>query len=165
MFRLRLPLAAGAAPRPEVPAGMAGGGALDGIAGSLVILIETDEATLAAMTHLLDRWDCHVLPTRGPAELRRLAPQLERAPDLVISDYHLDDGADGLSEVAALRQAYGAGLPGILVSADHSEAVAAAARAAGCELLRKPVRPAALRALMVHLLGTAARIDATVGGY
>lgn len=152
IFRLRVPLAAGVAPVPETGPGMQGIAALSGIAGTLVVLIENDEATLSAMTQLLDRWSCHVLPVRNPAELQRLAPQLERRPDIVVTDYHLDDGVNGLSLIARLRRDFRAALPAIVVSADHSEEVAAAARAAGCELLRKPVRPAALRALMVHLL-------------
>ncbi|MDO9709731.1 NahK/ErcS family hybrid sensor histidine kinase/response regulator [Paracraurococcus lichenis] len=155
VFRLRLPLAAGLPAAPEPGPDRAGSRAPGGIAGTLLVLIENDEPTLTAMTQLLDRWDCHVLPVRSRDELQRLAPQLERRPDIVITDYHLDDGVDGLSLIARLRRDFRAALPAIVVSADHSEAVAAAARAAGCEMLRKPVRPAALRALLVHLLSAA----------
>jgi signal transduction histidine kinase len=162
VFGLRLPLAVGLPVAPEAGPGAQGGGALSGIAGTLVILIENDEATLTAMTQLLDRWHCHVLPVRNQAELQRLAPQLERRPDLVITDYHLDDDMDGLSLIARLRRSIGAALPAVVVSADHSEEVTTAVRAAGCELLRKPVRPAALRALMVHMLAAAPVLNETV---
>ena len=57
--------------------------------------------------------------------------------------------------VDELRRVFGAALPAVVVSADHTEEVAAAVRAAGCEMLRKPVRPATLRALMAHLLAAA----------
>ena len=39
-----------------------------------------------------------------------------------------------------------------IVTADASDALAQAARAAGIELMRKPVKPAQLRALLAHLL-------------
>jgi CheY-like chemotaxis protein len=154
-FPLRLPLAAGAGAAPAAGPGPAAGVSLDGLAGALIILIENDATTLTAMTQLLDRWDCHVLPVRTPAELQRLAPQLERRPDLVVTDYHLDDGVDGLALIAMLRRIFGVALPAVVVSADHTEEVAEAVRAAGVEMLRKPVRPAALRALMAHLLQAA----------
>ncbi|TCZ62954.1 ATP-binding response regulator [Roseicella aquatilis] len=152
VFRVGLPLAAGLPAVPEASPGSPAPPGLDGLAGALLILVENDAATLTAMTQLLDRWNCHVLPLRSPAEMQRLVPRLERRPDLLITDYHLDDGADGLALVRSLRRSFGAALPAIVVSADHSEEVTTAVRAAGCEMLRKPVRPATLRALMGHLL-------------
>jgi len=152
VFRLHLPLAAGVASAPVVDPALPANGAPHALAGALIILIENDAATLTAMTQLLDRWDCHVLPVRSRLELQRLAPQLERQPDLVVTDYHLDDGVDGLELIAMLRRSFGAELPAIVVSADHTDEVAATVRAAGCEMLRKPVRPATLRALIAHLL-------------
>ena len=41
----------------------------------------------------------------------------------------------------------------LVVTGDWSPGVAADVSAAQCELLRKPTRPAELRALMTHLLG------------
>ncbi|RAI57334.1 ATP-binding response regulator [Roseicella frigidaeris] len=163
VFRLALPRGAGQAAMAEPVAAPPGNAGLDGIAGALVLLVENDDATLAAMARLLDRWGCHVLPVRALASLRRLAGGLERHPDLLVTDYHLDDDVDGLSVVARLRRRFGAELPAIVVSADHSEEVAAASRRAGCELLRKPVRPAALRALMAHLLARTPALAAPPG--
>lgn len=155
VFSLSLPRAAAPAlPAEPAPSPGADDG-LDGIAGALVILVENDDATLAAMARLLERWGCHVLAARSPAALRRMVGRLERRPDLLVTDFHLDDHVDGVSVIAWLRRRFGHGLPAIVVSADHSEEVATAVRGAACELLRKPVRPAALRALMAHLLAHA----------
>jgi hypothetical protein len=43
-------------------------------------------------------------------------------------------------------------VPAIVITADRAAAVADAVRTLNCELLLKPVKPAALRALMQHLL-------------
>ncbi|WP_277569096.1 MULTISPECIES: hypothetical protein [Mesorhizobium] len=43
-------------------------------------------------------------------------------------------------------------MPALIVTTDGSETVAKAARAAGIELMRKPLKPAQLRALLAHLL-------------
>jgi CheY-like chemotaxis protein len=71
---------------------------------------------------------------------------------MILADYHLDDGRNGLEAVALLRQRAGSVVPAVVITADRAPAVADAVRALDCELLLKPVKPAALRALMQHLL-------------
>ena len=56
-----------------------------------------------------------------------------------------------------LRIAFGAAIPAVIITADRSPAIAEAAREMGCEILLKPVKPAELRALMLHLLARAAQ--------
>ena len=68
----------------------------------------------------------------------------------MLVDYHLDDGT-GLQAVAALRSSLRAHAPAIVITADSSAEVQRDARRAGCALLRKPVKAAALRALMYQL--------------
>jgi len=151
-FQVRVPLAKGATVEPPQPNGILGPAPLDGVAGALVVVLDNDPPTLAAMARLLDGWCCHVLPARNAAELQRLAARLERRPDLLITDYHLGDGPNGLAAVEQMRRSLGDDLPALLVSADHSAELQAASRAHRCDFLRKPLRPAALRALMSHLL-------------
>ncbi len=64
----------------------------------------------------------------------------------------LDHGDLGTSTVAEVREYIGRPVPALIVTADPSDAIAAAARAAGIELMRKPLKPAQLRALLAHLL-------------
>jgi CheY-like chemotaxis protein len=45
------------------------------------------------------------------------------ALDIVISDYRLGGGEDGLAVVAALRQCFGARLPALIVTGDTDPAV------------------------------------------
>ena len=70
-----------------------------------------------------------------------------RDRDVLLVDYHLDDGDNGLSTMAAMRERYGE-IPGIVITADHGDDVRSAARSMGYNVLRKPVRPAALRAII-----------------
>jgi CheY-like chemotaxis protein len=73
----------------------------------------------------------------------------EQAPDAILADYHLHDRVEGLDALDELRRV--ADVPGALITADASDTLAAAARARGYALLRKPVKPAALRALLAAL--------------
>ena len=57
------------------------------------------------------------------------------SPDGLLVDYHLDDGS---------------GITAILITADRSPQVREEARVNGVQVLNKPVKPAALRALLTQ---------------
>jgi DNA-binding response OmpR family regulator len=81
--------------------------------------------------------------------------QLESAPalpSLLLIDYHLNDGVTGLDVISALRRKSGVDLPAAILTANYTTEVADLVRKAGHALLHKPVKPAALRALINRLL-------------
>ncbi|MNN93437.1 hypothetical protein D3C81_2118860 [compost metagenome] len=63
-------------------------------------------------------------------------------------DYHLDDGETGTGLMGWLRARLGEPVPGVVISADGSKETLATVHAAGLDYLAKPVKPAALRALL-----------------
>jgi CheY-like chemotaxis protein len=69
-------------------------------------------------------------------------------PDLVLADLHLDEGPDGLEVIEALRRRWQRGVPAALITADRDPTLRVRARARQVELLHKPLKPAALRALL-----------------
>jgi len=73
-------------------------------------------------------------------------------PDIIIADQHLDGGDLGSATIAEIRDYLGRGVPALIVTGDSSDAVVRLAREAGVELMRKPLKPAQLRALLAHLL-------------
>jgi two-component system, sensor histidine kinase len=124
-----------------------------GFSKSCVMVIENDSAVREAMQALLSRWGCTV---RSVASLGEMAALLQSEPGFVpsiaLADYHLDRGETGLAAVINLRAAFGVSLPAIIITADYSDIVTGSSYGARCEVLRKPVRPAELRALMQFLL-------------
>ena len=70
-------------------------------------------------------------------------------PAGLLVDYHLDHG-DGIAAIGELRRLHGAGLPAILITADRSAVVRDAAHAHDIQVVNKPVKPAALRALLAQ---------------
>ncbi len=73
-------------------------------------------------------------------------------PDLVLTDYNLPRGMDGLAVAGKLREVLGAELPVIILTGDISTQTLAAIAAQDCLQLNKPVKPAELRrALLTHL--------------
>jgi signal transduction histidine kinase len=116
-------------------------------AGSFVLCIDNEARVREAMATLLMGWGCEVATAASQAEALERVSQVGRVPDLVLADLHLD-GEDGFEVIGALRGAWGRPVPAALVTADRDPTLRLRARAHRAELLHKPVKPAALRALL-----------------
>jgi len=118
------------------------------IVGLKVLAIDNEASVIDGMRLLLTNWGCKVATASGiGAALERLDP----APDVIVADYHLDDG-DGLEAITQLRLKLGFHAPAILATADRSPEVRDAARSIDVEILNKPIKPAPLRALLARCL-------------
>ncbi len=114
------------------------------------VIIENDKAIAAGMMTLLRQWGCETKAVRNFSEASDLAGG--PAPDIVIADYHLDNGEVGLKSVRLLRKVFGDGLPAVVLTADRTPDVARGCQGRRCELMLKPVKPAEMRSLIAHLL-------------
>jgi len=123
-----------------------------GLGHATVVYIENDRDNLEGMTALLARWSCRVVPARTAGEARAMISEHRIDPDLIIADFHLDDGEVGLNAITELCEYCRLPIPGIIVTADHTADVREAIKSAGYELLQKPIKPAELRSLMLHLM-------------
>jgi two-component system, sensor histidine kinase len=123
----------------------------DDLRGKCVLVVEDDALAGRALVGLLDSWGMRVAQAHGPADaLQCLAEGL--VPAVIVSDYRLQDGCDGIELVQCLRQRLGRATPACLISGDTDAKLMQSALAAGLTLLHKPVRPAKLRSLLRHLL-------------
>ncbi|HEU0277165.1 MAG TPA: PAS domain-containing hybrid sensor histidine kinase/response regulator [Rhodanobacteraceae bacterium] len=123
-----------------------------------VLCVDNDATILDGMRALLGRWgaDCRVALDIAQARI-----ELGRGGvDLLLVDYHLADGVDGLQALQQLRDLRGGLPPVAVITADGSSQLKQRARALGYPLLHKPVRPAALRALLMAALPRAGRREA-----
>jgi CheY-like chemotaxis protein len=98
---------------------------------------------------LLGGWGCRVLKAPDLATAVDAIAESQVAPNGLLVDYHLDKG-NGLDAIIELRRRFGAELPAILITADRSPQVRDAAREQDVQVLSKPLKPAALRALMAQ---------------
>jgi len=114
--------------------------------GLQVLCVDNEPKILDGMAALLSGWGCTVRAAPGEAEA---AAALDGGfvPDVLLIDYHLDRGT-GLEAAAALRRRLGRDVPAVLITADRSPEVRSSARERGMPLLNKPLKPAALRALL-----------------
>ena len=147
LFAVELPRAdARRATEAEAPAPLTAGQ----MQGLSVLCIDNDPDVLNALRVLLEGWGCSVLAAQGGAEALARLRDTAGEPDIILADYHLDGGT-GIEALAGLRAQGKGRAPVIVITADHSAEVQRAVRAHGYALLRKPLRAAALRALMYQL--------------
>jgi len=145
-FAIVVPRAAAAPPRRQA----VHRGGSDEQLPLTVLCLDDDAAILDGMRALLGRWgvDC-----RTAHDVAAAAGELRRGPvDLILADYHLADDVDGLQALQQLRAARDPLPPAALITADGSSELKQRARALGYPLLHKPVKPAALRALLTALV-------------
>lgn len=136
-----MPARAEPSPRASVP--------LATLQGLSVLCIDNDPAILDGMETLLSGWGCEVLKAPGVDEALAMLRERRTPPHVLLVDYHLDKG-DGIDAAKQLRWKLGQSLPAVLITADRSKRVRDGARATDMEVLNKPVRPAALRALLAQ---------------
>ncbi|HML29465.1 MAG TPA: hybrid sensor histidine kinase/response regulator [Hyphomicrobium sp.] len=130
-----------------------GAGESNSLVSRHVIIVDNDLAVLTAMQTLLSRWGADVRPARDLDDIEEILSDPGFTPDIILADYHLDEGVFGIDVVKHIRERLATDIPAILITADRTEDAAEAALRSRCELLLKPARPGELRALMTHLLG------------
>jgi Na+/proline symporter/signal transduction histidine kinase/CheY-like chemotaxis protein len=123
---------------------------VSGMRGLRVLCVEDDPNILDAMRELLTRWGIEIFCTASASQAREL---MNAQPiDLVLADYHLGGEPLGLTILDELvPRELGRLRAGALVTADGTAVLAQRAHSLGFQVLRKPLRPAALRALIVAL--------------
>ncbi|HSX60519.1 MAG TPA: PAS domain-containing hybrid sensor histidine kinase/response regulator [Tahibacter sp.] len=111
-----------------------------------VLCLDNEPAILEGMSALLTRWGmtCDLASTLDEAH-QAIAI---RRPDLIIADFHLGTLQDGMDALAELQSRLRPAPPAALLTADRSPELKQRARLRRYVLLHKPVKPAALRALL-----------------
>lgn len=117
-----------------------------------VLLIENDRAVMGAMVSLLEGWSCTVRMASQMDETLDMLRESAWRPDIILADQHLDEGDLGSQTIEYVRSFLGSPVPAVIITADPSEELSDYAKLADIEIMRKPLRPAELRALMTHLL-------------
>jgi signal transduction histidine kinase/CheY-like chemotaxis protein len=121
----------------------------DRLKGVKILCVDNDPDVLGGMAALLESWGCQTVTAIDESDaLERLK---EDMPEMVVADFHLDNNRTGVQLLAALNAVVGRKLPGIIVTADHTDEASSQAADAGYRVLRKPIRPAAFRAILSKL--------------
>ncbi|MBC6904340.1 hybrid sensor histidine kinase/response regulator [Saccharophagus sp. K07] len=115
-----------------------------------ILLLDDDDDVRQALTQLLQGWGCQVSDWARLDDLQTALAN-ESAYDLMISDFQLDTDMDGLQAIAQVRQQLARPLPALVITATQDPELLTRIDNSGIPSLRKPVRPAKLRALLQAL--------------
>ena len=127
------------APKPQT-------GTLQGLA---VLTIDNEPKILDGMETLLTGWHCNVIKAPGAIAAAEALHDARMVPEVMLVDYHLDEGT-GLDAIKQLRWRFGADMLAILITADRTPALREEAAEMNVHVLNKPLKPAALRALLAQ---------------
>jgi len=126
------------------------------IDGQVIVCIDNEKEILDGMYGLLRKWGAMPVVASNQQEaiqeLERVKVEQGRSAAMLLVDYHLDNDVTGLDVIAGLRATVGVELPAAVLTADYSVEVSELVRDAGHALLHKPLKPAALRALISRML-------------
>ncbi len=121
---------------------------------ALIMLIEDDEHVIAGWQLLLRVEGYRVVVADSYDSARAVAAGLDEAPELIISDYHLADGPNGVQAVIALRADFGNPVPVYVVTGDTSKIVRDVSSLENARVMNKPVRPDELLRLARSTIAT-----------
>ncbi len=138
-------------PGPRPGEGGAPGAAQSGPDAGSILVIEDDQDLRSLLTLLLQDEGHQVAAARdGPAALRMVA-RGEVRPGLVLADYNLPGGMNGLQAAARLREAL-PGVPAIILTGDIQVGTVRDVAQGGFTHLSKPVKPDELARIIQGLL-------------
>jgi signal transduction histidine kinase len=129
----------------------------------VILIVEDETAVLSGLEVLLRGWGASVLPFDS---LRAVTAWLDeagaaaRCPDLLIVDYRLEHGANGIQVLQLLRERLPNRVPAIVVTGSSMLHQEKEALEHDFHLLIKPVVPNKLRAMIGFKLGLKARSGA-----
>jgi len=120
------------------------------LTGTKILCVDNEEQITDAMFLLLNRWGCDVMTAQSEDQIDSIISDF--IPDLLVVDYQLDLDKTGVAFIDKVREKIGDKIPGIIVTADHSNAIENIIREKGHKLLYKPVKPAMLRATINNVI-------------
>ncbi len=150
-FSVVMPLASGAAEDS--------GPALKRYAGApklgLVLVIDDEAPIREGMATLLASWGHGVVAAGSGDEMLAELAECPDRPDLIICDYRLRAGENGIEVIERLRSEYNEAIPAMLITGDTAKDRLTEAQASALLLLHKPVSNAKLRAAIASLTAAA----------
>ena len=117
-----------------------------------VLLVDNDALLLKALASQLSDWGCNVVAVTGREQLNNAIGKQMPLPQLIIADYHLDDGDNGVDLVQEVVRQHQWQVPCIICSADPSEKIRQHTSDAHFSFMRKPVKSLALKRLIKQSL-------------
>lgn len=125
-----------------------------GLNGVRVLVIDNEPKILEGMRALLNGWSCEAITALSVDEVRQQLNGTGFEPDIILADFHLGETYTGLMALEAMQAFWSKPIPAVIITADRTDRVSDEIAARGVHLLTKPIKPAALRAMINKLIAS-----------
>jgi Na+/proline symporter/signal transduction histidine kinase/CheY-like chemotaxis protein len=122
------------------------------LANKRILMLENDPAVAQALSTLISSWGATVRSASNKSEALNTISTDHFSPDLIVADYHLDNGDNGIDAAKAVQDILHQSIITIVSSADRSDSLQALAYENNMQYLPKPIKQAALKRLLQKLL-------------
>jgi two-component system, sensor histidine kinase len=116
----------------------------------LILVIDDDPVIQSAMQSLLSSWGHDVIVAGSGAEILDRIATRSRRPDLIICDYRLRDGENGIGVIKRLQSNYDERVPAVLITGDTASDRLQEAQESGLILLQATIADCASRSFWVQ---------------
>jgi len=123
---------------------------LNAFNGLQIMIVDNEIEIVKAMQALLESWGSQCV-TYSSTESALATIDSEYKPDVIITDYRMPGKHNGRSMIMAFRKVW-PNIPALVVTGDTSGEVVEELRANQLDYLRKPVKPAQLRIILLRML-------------
>jgi two-component system CheB/CheR fusion protein len=117
-----------------------------------ILVIEDDPHLRELLAHLLTREGHHTVVAPDGVAALELVTKGTISPDLILADYNLPNGIDGIQLAKRLREKLQRNIPAIVLTGDIAIETLRSIVAEGCVQLSKPMRPEELMRAIQRLL-------------
>jgi len=121
----------------------------------LILVVDDEIAIQEGMRSLLSSWGHDVLAAGSGAGMIEQISKCPFRADLIICDYRLRDGENGIDVIRQLQSEYNEEIPAILITGDTAPDRLAEAMASGLDILHKPVSNLKLHTTVMSLMNPA----------
>lgn len=116
--------------------------------GTVVMFIDDEEEIRDGMHQTLSQWGCTPIIARSGDDAVMQIKNIGKQPEVILSDYRLQDGENGVDAIHQVHSAIGRDVPSLIITGDTAAERLREAKDSGYILLHKPLQPAKLRAFI-----------------
>lgn len=116
--------------------------------GEFVVVIDDEDLVRLGVRTLIESWGYDVFDAASGPQAREGLRASPTAPQLIVSDYRLPEGKNGIEAIRDIRTLFGTAIPAILLTGETTRECIEAALVEDISVLHKPVSPSQLHAAL-----------------
>ncbi len=115
------------------------------LTGMTVVVIDDDQDIVDGASRVLTQWGCRTVCGNNLREVLQALTRESQVPDIILSDYRLAKGENGLEAIECIRSEFNIHIPALIITGDTSPDKVALMKRADCLVLYKPINSSELK--------------------